>query len=149
MSKSLGNTIAPAGRDRGSTAPRSCACGWRRRDYADDQRIGTAILQTTADGYRKLRNTLRYLLGALDGFDEAERVAPAAMPELERSILHRLAELDREVRAGYERFDFQDVFQALFEFCDRRPVGLLLRHPQGRALLRRGRRSCAAAPPAR
>ena len=76
------------------------------------------ILQTTADGYRKLRNTLRYLLGALDGFDGAESVEPAAMPPLERCMLHRLAELDGEVRAAYEGFDFQDVFQALFQFCD-------------------------------
>lgn len=65
-------------------------------DYAEDQRIGKTILATTTDAYRKLRNTLRYLLGALADFTEAERVAPADMPPLERLVPHRLAELDRQ-----------------------------------------------------
>ena len=86
-------------------------------DYTVDQRIGPEILKTTADSYRRLRNTLRYLLGALDGFDEAERVEPAEMPELERWILHRLTELDDEVRKGYAAYDFQRVFQTLFQFA--------------------------------
>jgi isoleucyl-tRNA synthetase len=70
-----------------------------------------------ADSYRRLRNTLRFLLGALAGFTEAERVDPQEMPESERFILHRLAELDAEVRAGYAAYDFQGVFQKLFAFC--------------------------------
>ncbi|MFO1142721.1 MAG: isoleucine--tRNA ligase [Amaricoccus sp.] len=86
-------------------------------DYAVDQRIGPEILKGTADSYRRLRNTLRFLLAAVDGFDEAERVEPAAMPELERWLLHRLSGLDREVRAGYAAFDYQGVFQALFQFA--------------------------------
>jgi isoleucyl-tRNA synthetase len=86
-------------------------------DYTEDQRIGKTILQTTTDGYRKLRNTMRYLLGALAGFTEAERVALEDMPPLERFILHRLHELDVEVRAAYEEYRFQDVFRPLAEFC--------------------------------
>jgi isoleucyl-tRNA synthetase len=86
-------------------------------DYTEDQRIGKTILQTTTDGYRKLRNTMRYLLGALAGFTEAERVALEDMPPLERFILHRLHELDVEVRGAYEEYRFQDVFRPLAEFC--------------------------------
>ena len=86
-------------------------------DYTADQRIGPEILKGSADSYRRLRNTLRFMIGALDGFDEAERVEPAEMPELERWVLHRLAELDAEVRAGYGRYAFQHVFQQLFQFC--------------------------------
>ena len=67
-------------------------------DYSADLRIGPEILKGTADSYRRLSNGLRFLLGALDGFDEGERVAPAEMPELERWVLHRLAELDRGAR---------------------------------------------------
>jgi isoleucyl-tRNA synthetase len=86
-------------------------------DYTVDQRIGPEILKGTADSYRRLRNTLRFALGNLTGFAEAERIAPAEMPELERWVLHRLAELDGEVRAGYAAYDFQGVFQKLFQFC--------------------------------
>jgi isoleucyl-tRNA synthetase len=86
-------------------------------DYADDQRIGKTILQTTIDGYRKLRNTVRYLLGALAGFSEDERVAYADMPPLERYILHRLWQLDKEVRKAYQEYRFQDVFRPLTDFC--------------------------------
>ncbi|MFU8899678.1 MAG: class I tRNA ligase family protein, partial [Roseinatronobacter sp.] len=70
-----------------------------------------------ADSYRRLRNTMRFMLGNLDGFGEAERVAPADMPELEQWVLHRLAELDTEVRKGYAAYDFQGVFQKLFTFA--------------------------------
>jgi len=86
-------------------------------DYAEDQRIGPTILQTTADAYRKLRNTIRYLLGALEGFDEAERVDYADMPPLERFILHRLWALDGHVKAAYETYRFNDVFRPVSEFC--------------------------------
>ncbi|MBA3909788.1 MAG: isoleucine--tRNA ligase, partial [Rhodobacter sp.] len=86
-------------------------------DYTVDLRIGKEILKGVADSYRRLRNTMRYMLGALKGFSEAERVEAAEMPELERWVLHRLAELDAEVRAGYEKYDFQGVFQKLFTFA--------------------------------
>ncbi len=86
-------------------------------DYTNDLRIGKEILKGAADGYRRLRNTMRFLLGNLKGFAEAERVDAAELPELERWVLHRLAELDTEVREGYARYDFQGVFQRLFTFA--------------------------------
>ena len=86
-------------------------------DYSDDLRIGKEIIGSAVDAYRKLRNTLRYLLGALDGFSEDERLAPSDMPELERYILHRLAEVDAEVRQGYEVFDFKTVWRKCLDFA--------------------------------
>ena len=116
MSKSLGNTTAPQDvvKQYGADILRLWVA---QTDYTVDQRIGPEILKGTADSYRRLRNTLRFLLGALDGFDEAERVEPAEMPELERWILHRLTELDDEVLKGYAAYDFQRVFQTLFQFA--------------------------------
>jgi isoleucyl-tRNA synthetase len=116
MSKSLGNSVEPQDVTRESGA--EILRLWVAMvDYAEDQRIGKTILQTTIDGYRKLRNTIRYLLGALAGFEESERVAPADMPPLERFILHRLYELDGQVRRAYESYRFQDVWRPLAEFC--------------------------------
>ena len=111
MSKSLGNSVEPqeVTRQSGAEILRLWAA---MVDYAEDQRIGKTILQTTVDAYRKLRNTVRYLLGALAGFEEAERVALDDMPPLERFVLHRLWELDGQVRAAYEGYRFQDVLPA-------------------------------------
>ncbi|SNT68863.1 isoleucine--tRNA ligase [Paracoccus seriniphilus] len=116
MSKSLGNTVVPAEiiKQYGADILRLWVA---QADYTADQRIGKEILKGTADSYRRLRNTLRFMLGALAGFDEAERLDPAQMPELEQWVLHRLAQLDHTVRSGYEQFDFQGVFQVLFQFC--------------------------------
>ena len=116
MSKSLGNTIVPdeVVRQYGADILRLWVA---QTDYTGDQRIGPEILKGVADSYRRLRNTFRFLLGNLNGFTEAERVAPADMPELERWVLHRLAELDHTVRTGYAAYDFQGVFQALFNFA--------------------------------
>jgi len=116
MSKSLGNTVEPqtVTKESGAEIMRLWAA---MVDYAEDQRIGKTILQTTIDGYRKLRNTVRYLLGALNGFDDAERVDYADMPPLERFILHRLWELDAHVRGAYEGYRFQDVWRPIAEFC--------------------------------
>jgi len=116
MSKSLGNTVAPQDvvKQYGADILRLWVA---QCDYSADMRIGPEILKGTADSYRRLRNTLRFLLGALAGFDESERVSPAAMPELERWVLHRIAELDAEVKAGYGVYDFQAVFQKLFQFA--------------------------------
>ena len=85
-------------------------------DYTVDQRIGPEILKGTADSYRRLRNTFRYMLAALSDYSDADAVDPTDMPELERWILHRLAELDGEVRARYAAYDYQGVFQQLFAF---------------------------------
>ena len=116
MSKSLGNSVEPQTitKENGAEIIRLWAA---MVDYAEDQRIGKTILQTTIDGYRKLRNTVRYLLGALAGFEESERVAPEDMPPLEQFILHRLWELDGQVRAAYETYRFQDVWRPLADFC--------------------------------
>jgi isoleucyl-tRNA synthetase len=116
MSKSLGNTILPAEvvEQYGADILRLWVA---QVDYTADSRIGKEILKGTADSYRRLRNTLRFLLGALAGFDDAEKIDPAEMPELEQFILHRLAQLDHTVRKGYDAYDFQGVFQTLFQFC--------------------------------
>ncbi|MDA0963263.1 MAG: class I tRNA ligase family protein, partial [Proteobacteria bacterium] len=116
MSKSLGNIIAPQAviDQYGADILRLWVA---QTDYTTDQRIGPEILKGTADSYRRLRNTMRFMLGSLADFTEADRVAPADMPELERWVLHRLAELDHVVRKGYAAFDFQGVFQALFTFA--------------------------------
>ena len=116
MSKSLGNAVEPdvVIRESGAEILRLWAA---MVDYAEDQRIGKTILQTTVDAYRKLRNTVRYLLGALNGFAEAERVALEEMPPLERFVLHRLWQLDREVREAYEAYRFQDVWRPVADFC--------------------------------
>jgi isoleucyl-tRNA synthetase len=116
MSKSLGNTTAPQEviNEYGADILRLWVA---QADYTVDLRIGKEILKGTADSYRRLRNTMRFLLGNLAGFSDAEKVDPRDMPELERWVLHRLAELDTEVREGYARYDFQGVFQKLFTFA--------------------------------
>ena len=116
MSKSIGNTIVPEQivKQYGADILRLWVA---QTDYTADQRIGDEILKGVADSYRRLRNTMRYMLGALSAFTEADRVDPAEMPELERWVLHRVAELDSQVRDGYARFDFQGVFQAVFTFA--------------------------------
>ncbi|WBU55955.1 isoleucine--tRNA ligase [Paracoccus sediminicola] len=116
MSKSLGNTIVPAEviKQYGADILRLWVA---QVDYTSDQRIGPEILKGTADSYRRLRNTLRFMLGNLSGFSDAERVEPAEMPELEQWVLHRLAQFDHKVRQGYDAYDFQGVFQALFQFA--------------------------------
>jgi isoleucyl-tRNA synthetase len=116
MSKSLGNAVEPMAviKDSGAEILRLWAA---LVDYTEDQRIGKTILQTTADAYRKLRNTVRYMLGALSGFSDAERVGLDQMPPLERFILHRLWELDRQVREAYLAYEFQAVTRSLLEFC--------------------------------
>ncbi|AVO38991.1 isoleucine--tRNA ligase [Pukyongiella litopenaei] len=116
MSKSLGNTILPEQviKQYGADILRLWVA---QTDYTADQRLGAEILKGVADSYRRLRNTMRFMLGALDDFTEADRVDPADMPELERWVLHRLAELDHKVRTGYRAFDFQGVFSAVFNFA--------------------------------
>jgi len=116
MSKSIGNTVVPQKviDQYGADILRLWVA---QADYTADQRIGPEILKGTADSYRRLRNTMRFMLGSLADFTEADRIAPEEMPELERWVLHRLAELDETVREGYRAFDFQGVFQAVFQFA--------------------------------
>jgi len=116
MSKSLGNIIAPDKviKQYGADILRLWVA---QTDYTVDQRIGDEILKGVADSYRRLRNTMRYMLGSLADFTEADRVDPSQMPELERWVLHRLSELDQTVREGYKSYDFQGVFSAVFNFA--------------------------------
>ncbi len=116
MSKSLGNIIAPQTviNQYGADILRLWVA---QTDYTADQRIGPEILKGTADSYRRLRNTMRFMLGSLNDFSEADRVDAVDMPELERWVLHRLAELEEVVRKGYAAFDFQGVFSAVFNFA--------------------------------
>jgi isoleucyl-tRNA synthetase len=114
MSKSLGNTVVPQDVMKQSGA--DILRLWvMTTDYWEDQRLGKNVLQTNIDAYRKLRNTIRWMLGTL-AHDEGESVSPAEMPELERLMLHRLAELDQLVRKGYDAFDFKRITRALLDF---------------------------------
>ena len=98
MSKSLGNTVTPQDviKDSGADILRLWVM---TTDYWEDQRLGKNIIQTNIDAYRKLRNTIRWMLGTL-AHDEGDEIAYADMPELEKLMLHRLAELDELVRVG-------------------------------------------------
>ena len=117
MSKSLGNVVDPL--KVIETAGADVLRLWvASSGYFDDVRIGKEVLAGTSEQYRKLRNTLRYLLGALDGWDEAERVSAQDMPELERWVLHRLAELSVRLRNAAEGFDFTDYISALSGFAN-------------------------------
>ncbi len=116
MSKSLGNVTAPQQviDQYGADILRLWVMS---SDTSDDLRIGPEILKQQAELYRRLRNSLRWLLGALDGFDEAERVPYEQLPELERLMLHRLAELDALVRAAAASHDWTGVYPAIHGFC--------------------------------
>jgi len=116
MSKSLGNTIAPEQvvKQYGADILRLWVA---QSDYTADLRIGPEILKGVADSYRRLRNTMRFMLGSLADYSDADKTTPADMPELEQWVLHRLAELDAKVRDGFNAYDFQGVFQAIFTFA--------------------------------
>jgi isoleucyl-tRNA synthetase len=115
MSKSLGNVTAPQDviKQSGADILRMWVCA---SDYADDLRIGPEILKTTVETYRKLRNTVRWMLGSLAHFREEDRIKFDKMPELERLMLHRLYELDVLVRKAYADFDYKRIFAALSSF---------------------------------
>ena len=116
MSKSKGNTVTPQDviKQSGADILRLWVSS---ADYSEDLRLGKTILQTNIDAYRKLRNTLRWMLGTL-AHDKGEQVAYADMPELERLMRHRLAKLDVSVRDGYDAFDFKRIFAALSNFMN-------------------------------
>lgn len=115
MSKSLGNVVAPQDvmKQSGADILRMWVCA---TDYADDLRIGPEILKTNVETYRKLRNTTRWMLGSLAHFHLEDRIDAAKMPELERLMLHRLAELDALVRQAYTEFDYKRIFAQLNAF---------------------------------
>ncbi len=116
MSKSLGNTVTPQDviKESGADILRLWVM---TTDYWEDQRLGKSIIQTNIDAYRKLRNTIRWMLGTL-AHDEGEIVPHADLPELERLMLHRLAELDEVVRSGYDAFDFKRIARTLVDFMN-------------------------------
>ncbi|MFN4038722.1 MAG: isoleucine--tRNA ligase [Erythrobacter sp.] len=117
MSKSLGNTISPLKvmEEYGADIIRLWALSV---DFTEDHRIGDEILKGVGDQYRKLRNTFRYLLGALDGFTDDERVAPEEMPELERYVLDKLFRLDVTLQSAIKEYDFNEYVRSLTEFCN-------------------------------
>ncbi|WP_405029589.1 class I tRNA ligase family protein, partial [Novosphingobium sp.] len=117
MSKSLGNTIDPnkVMETYGADIIRLWALSV---DFTEDHRIGDEILKGVSDQYRKLRNTFRYLLGALEGFSEAERVPVEAMPELERYMLALLARMDAGLREAVDSYDFNTYVRTLTDFCN-------------------------------
>ena len=117
MSKSLGNTVEPQKviAQSGADILRLWVCA---TDYADDQRIGPEILKNTIETYRKLRNTIRWMLGTLHHFKREDAVAVADMPELERLMLHELAEQDEVVRTAYAAFDYKTVIASLATFMN-------------------------------
>ncbi|MDI7864780.1 isoleucine--tRNA ligase [Rhizobiaceae bacterium n13] len=116
MSKSKGNVVSPQDimKDAGADILRLWVM---TTDYWEDQRLGKAIIQTNIDAYRKLRNTIRWMLGTL-AHDKGEEFAYADLPDLEKLMLHRLAELDRMVRDGYDAFDFKRIARALIDFAN-------------------------------
>jgi isoleucyl-tRNA synthetase len=127
MSKSLGNVVEPqkVAKENGIEILRLVIAA---ADYGDDLRLGKTIMDQSTETYRKLRNTLRYLLGALKGFDEDERLPltpgrtrtddPEIAPLLERWLLHRLWQLDRVVREAYATYQFRVALSAIVEFCN-------------------------------
>jgi isoleucyl-tRNA synthetase len=117
MSKSLGNIVTPQDviKQSGADILRLWVAS---ADYAEDLRLGKEILKTNVEAYRKLRNTMRYILGALDGLKDWENVYPTDMTELERYILHRLHEIDGQVQAAYKVFDYKRIFSLLTNFMN-------------------------------
>src|ERR1700728_4386695 len=117
MSKSLGNQTFPQDVIRVSGA--DILRLWVASvDYTDDQRIGPEILKAVSDNYRKLRNTIRWMLGTLAHREAGDSVGHSAMTGLERLMLHKLAELDLKVREAYENFDFARVIATLTTFMN-------------------------------
>ncbi|MGL1921056.1 MAG: isoleucine--tRNA ligase [Hyphomicrobiales bacterium] len=116
MSKSLGNGMDPVkmANSQGADILRLWVGS---TDYTDNTRLGDEAIKTTMDSYRKIRNTMRFLLGNLTNFEEAERLDYGQMPELERYILDRLFALDAQVRAAYLAYDFKLVSQLVLNFC--------------------------------
>jgi isoleucyl-tRNA synthetase len=117
MSKSVGNTVEPQKvmAQSGADILRLWVCA---TDYADDQRIGPEILKNTIETYRKLRNSIRWMLGTLHHFKPGDAVAVTDMPELERLMLHQLAEQAATVRKAYTEFDYKTVVASLAAFMN-------------------------------
>jgi len=117
MSKSLGNTMSPLdiAKQYGVEILRLWVAS---SDVTNDLKIGKEIIQTNVDAYRKLRNTLRYLIAALDGYDHAnDEVEYSDMPALERWVLHRLHTITGQHTDWVKTHNHRRVFTELFNFC--------------------------------
>lgn len=116
MSKSSGNGLAPVDicKTLGADILRLWVAG---SDFFSDLKIGHEILKQNVDSYRRLRNTLRYLIGNLKDFQESERIDSQKMPELERFILHKLYKLDKKIRSAYSEYRLHNVFAEIHNFC--------------------------------
>lgn len=116
MSKSRGDAVSP--QTVTSTMGADILRLWVvSSDFYEDLRVGPEILKRQQDIYRRYRNTLRYLLGALAGFSESEKVNYDELPELEKWILHRLCELDQRVREASQTYEFQALYTEIHNFC--------------------------------
>ena len=116
MHKSLGNAVSPDEviKDYGADMLRLWVAS---ADYTQDMRISPEILKQLSQAYLKIRNTARYMLGNLDGFDPNHPVAPADMLELDRWALAQFNDLVRETRAAYDRYEFHMAYRAVYNFC--------------------------------
>ncbi len=120
MSKSLGNVVDPQDllKEHGADIIRLWTV---TSNFSDDMRIGKDTLKNTGDLYRRIRNTLRFLLGAIDGFTGNERI-PAAefknMPELEQYMLSRMADISTAIKKKIEDYDYNGIIQTLYNFCN-------------------------------
>ena len=116
MSKSLGNVVSPEKilKDYGVDILRLWVVA---SDYYDDLKLDNSILKAQTDSYRRIRNTFRYLIGNLNGFNENEKISFEEFPELEKYILHRLWEVDHLIEENVKTFNFHQMFTTLFNFC--------------------------------
>ena len=116
MSKSLGNVISPDDilKKYGVDILRLWVVA---SDYYDDLKLDNAILQSQTDSYRRIRNTFRYLIGNLDGFNDDEKINESEFPDLEKYILHRLWEIDQIISDCVKNFNFHLMFTTLLNFC--------------------------------
>ncbi len=117
MHKSLGNAVAPEEiiKDYGADMLRLWVAS---ADYTQDMRISKDIMKQLSEAYLKIRNTARYMLGNLAGFDpDRDQVPYAQMQALDRYALSRYNELVKTVRAAYDRYEFHAVYRAVYNFC--------------------------------
>ena len=117
MSKSLGNVVDPL-KIIGESGADILRMWVASTDYFEDVRIGKEVLATASDAYRKLRNTFRYLLGALDGYPEDEALPVAEWPELERYVLHLTHALDRNLKDAAQAYEFNRYIRLLTDFAN-------------------------------
>jgi isoleucyl-tRNA synthetase len=116
MSKSLGNaiTLDEIVQEYGADILRLWVIG---SDFSDDLKLGHELLKRYQDIYRRLRNTLRYLLGNLESTESIKEVPYEELPELEKWVLHRLSTLDTFIRQKTHEFDLHDLFIEVYNFC--------------------------------